>query len=197
MGKQAKANAVARQAWLTSLTREEDIARKAAELLLSKLILPEKATGMCYRVTFFLHLYLTELGVPSEPIVGWVTDGRNDLAMSHAWLEVGGKKIDLTLVNVDPGLDAVVGRVLILDRPAGTGAAYAYFRQKEERHLAADRAATAHSPIRELYERKAAEHQQMLELAKNTRGIRQFLDAAPDGLTFELMKRRVFTSSNR
>jgi hypothetical protein len=34
------------------------------------------------------------------PVVGWITDGRDDIAISHAWLDVNGKKIDLTLGRV-------------------------------------------------------------------------------------------------
>lgn len=192
MGKAARVNVEARQAWIASLTRQENLAREAAELLLSRFILPAGATGMCYRMTFFLHLYLAEKGISSLPVVGWVTDGRDDIAMSHAWLALSGKKIDLTLTNVDPSLAAIAGETLILDRPVRKDTHYSYFLNKEDRHFAADKLAASTMEIRRLLDRKLDEHAQMVKRAADAKEMRRFLDAAPDGLTFERLKEKVF-----
>lgn len=194
MGKEAKAKAEARKAWIASLTPDENKGRNAAEQLLENFILPARTTGMCYRMTFFLHLYLSELGIDTQPVVGWVTDGRDDLAISHAWLEQDGKKIDLTLVNVDRNMSSIPGKAIILDKASGMGADYSYFRAKEDRHLQADEGAAEFPEIRQIMSRKQAEHEQMTALATDAAEMRRFLDAAPDGWTFERLKERVFAA---
>lgn len=109
--------------------------------------------------------------------------------MSHAWLDVGGRKIDLTLVHTDPDIGAVAGKVLILDRSVGTGADYSYFRQKERRHIEADEWASQSSAnIRSVLSQKAKEHVQMTKCAGDAAEMRRFLDAAPDGIRYERLK---------
>jgi arylamine N-acetyltransferase len=88
MGKAARENMKQRQTRISSLNDDENVAREAAENLLRRFIVPSESTGMCYRMTFLLNLYLQEKGVASTPVVGWITDGRDDIAMSHAWLMV-------------------------------------------------------------------------------------------------------------
>lgn len=189
MGKAARANANARQAWIAALSPDENTAREAAESLLDNFVRPAKATGMCYRMTYFLHLYLAELGIPSTPVVGWVTDGRDDLAISHAWLDVDGRKIDVTLVHADPGINSIAGKALILDRPVGAGADYAYFLAKEGRHVDADRAAAETSAeISQLLAYKEQQHAEMTRRACDASEMRSFLDAAPDGIDYERLK---------
>jgi hypothetical protein len=189
MGKAARANSEARRAWIDSLSPTDNAAREAAEALLDNFVKPAKATGMCYRMTYFLHLYLAELGIPSIPIVGWVTDGRDELAISHAWVDVGGRKIDVTLVHASPEIDSIAGKALILDRPVGAGADYAYFPHKERRHLDADEeAATISTEVRRLIAYKQDQHAEMAKRAGDAGEMRRFLDAASDGITYERLK---------
>jgi len=187
MGKAAKANAARREAWMSALTDEENIARDAAERLLHRFIIPSELTGMCYRMTFLLHLYLQERGVASTPVVGWITDGRDDISISHAWLLVNGKKIDLTLGRVSHK-SMLVGQVLILDRVVGPGAEHTYFVDKEQKHLDTDAILASQPASRMLLEHKNAEHKEMLDRAADPIVMREFLDGAPDGWNYERLK---------
>ena len=50
------------------------------------------------------------------PVVGYVNDDTDDIFMSHAWIELNGRKVDLTL-NVTEYQDVQLsGAVLILDQ---------------------------------------------------------------------------------
>lgn len=189
MGKAAKANAARRDEWTSSLTADENVAREAAENLLRRFILPESSTGMCYRMTYLLHLYLSEKAVPSVPVVGWVTDPRDDLAISHAWVEVGGKKIDLTigLVSDDSMLE---GNVLVLDKTVIPGSEYEYFPDKLQQHLDAD-AGVSDPRHRAILSHKNIEHQEMKLRSTDPQAMRAWLDKAPDGWTYELLKARI------
>lgn len=186
MGRAARETAKQREAWLSSLDEHENVAREAAENLLRRFIIPSESTGMCYRMTFLLSLYLEEKGVVSTPVVGWITDGRDDIAMSHAWLTVNGKKIDLTLIKVShPSM--LCGEVLILDRVIKTGAKHSYFTEKEKKHLEAD-AYLASQGSSMLLKHKEEEHRAMLTRAGNGKEMRRYLDGAPDRLTYKRLK---------
>ena len=187
MGRAAKANAARRDEWTTSLTADENVAREAAENLLRRFIIPSASTGMCYRMTFLLHLYLTEKSVPSRPVVGWVTDGRDDIAISHAWVEVNAKKIDLTLGRVNHE-SMVTGEVLILDNVVTPGAQHHYFVRKGPEHLDADALMESQPTSSMLLAHKNAEHEQMLARASDDGEMRKFLDGAPDGWTYNRLK---------
>lgn len=187
MGKAAKAEADQRQAWISSLSEDENYAREASENLLRRFLIPFEATGMCYRMTFLLHLYLAEKGVESTPVVGWITDGRDDISISHAWLIVNGKKIDLTLGQVSHE-SMLVGEVIILDRVVSPGAPHTYFLDKEDKHLEADAILASQSTSRMLLEHKNLEHVEMADRAADPAEMRTYLDAAPDGWTYERLK---------
>ena len=187
MGRAARAKAEQRRAWLSSLSSDENVAREAAENLLRRFIIPSEATGMCYRMTFFLHLYLQQKGVGSIPVVGWITDGRDDIAISHAWLDVNGKKIDLTLGRVSYE-SMLVGEILILDRVVSSGAKHSYFVEKEQKHLDADAFLASEPTSSMLLDHKNAEHKIMAERARDPEEMREFLDGAPDHWTYERLK---------
>lgn len=187
MGKAARENAKQRQIWVSSLNDDENVAREAAENLLRRFIVPSESTGMCYRMTFLLNLYLQEKGVASTPVVGWITDGRNDIAMSHAWLVVNGKKIDLTLGRVShPSM--LRGEILVLDNVVKPGAKHSYFVEKEQKHLDADALLASQGTSSLLLKHKNAEHESMVKRACDTEELRQYLDSAPDRLTYERLK---------
>lgn len=187
MGKAARAKAEQRQAWVASLSEEENLVRDAAENLLRRFIIPSESTGMCYRMTFLLHLYLREKGVASKPVVGWITDGRDDVAISHAWLEVNGKKTDLTLGKVSHE-SMLIGERLILDHVVSLGAKHAYFVDKEQKHLDADAILSSQATSSMLLEHKNAEHEMMADRAGDPEEMREFLDGAPDHWTYERLK---------
>jgi hypothetical protein len=110
-------------------TAGERVVADVAERLFNRFIKPAESTGMCYRLTFFLHLYLADKGVQTVPVVGYINDGSDDIMISHAWLEFGGKKTDLTLgITEDPDLNPV-GNVIILDQILFSGLTYTYQAQ--------------------------------------------------------------------
>jgi hypothetical protein len=187
MGKAAKIKADQRQTWISSLSDEENYALAAAENLLRRFLIPSGATGMCYRMTFLLHLYLAENGVASTPLVGWVTDGRDAVSISHAWLIVNGKKIDLTLGRVGHE-SMLVGEVIILDHVVSPGALHRYFLDKEDIHFEADEILASHPTSKMLLEHKNLEHIEMRDRAADPREMRAFLDGAPDGWTYDRLK---------
>jgi hypothetical protein len=39
-------------------------------------------------------------GIENKLMVGWVNDGETDAMASHAWIEIGSKKIDIALTGV-------------------------------------------------------------------------------------------------
>jgi hypothetical protein len=53
---QAKRRANDHKEWLDSLTTQERMIADTADSLLNRVLKPMGATGMCYRMTFFLHL---------------------------------------------------------------------------------------------------------------------------------------------
>jgi hypothetical protein len=60
--------------WKATLSPTEVQIAEAAQRLLERFIEPDEATGMCYRMTFLLHLYLADRGIGTTPVVGYVND---------------------------------------------------------------------------------------------------------------------------
>lgn len=181
---QAKLRNAAMQKWLAGLTDDERICADAAQRLLRRFIDPAEATGMCYRLTFFLHLYLADRGVATTPVIGYVNDGTDEIMVSHAWIELGGRKTDLTLGRTErPDLN-LPGDVLILDYPFRPGHGHTYHLEPTPEALAVEKRWLKEPDAAVLIKHKAAEHKRMIRLSKNPNEMRVFLDSAPDGLTF-------------
>lgn len=185
---QAKQRAAMRHKWLGDLSGAEKVVVESAENLFCKYLVPAEATSMCYRMTFFLHLLLLEKGIGTEPVVGYVNDGTDDVQMSHAWLEFNAKKIDLTLAQTErPDLNPR-GQVLILDEVVKQGQIYSYSRLKTERAAKLEKEGLSNPRVSGLIVHKAREHQWMASLATSGKAMRRFLDAAPDGVTFKRLR---------
>jgi hypothetical protein len=181
---QAKLRNDAVQKWLAGLNDDERICADAAQRLLQRFIDPAEATGMCYRLTFFLHLYLADKGVPTKPVIGYLNDGTDDIMVSHAWLELGRKKTDLTLGKTErPDLN-LPGDVLILDFPIRRAHGYTYHLERTPEAIAVEERWLREPDAAGLVRHKAAEHERMLRLSADPAAMRAFLDAAPDGLTY-------------
>lgn len=56
-----------KEQWVDSLTPEERKIADTADKLLNRVLKPMGVTAMCYRMTFFLHLYLAELDIQTTP----------------------------------------------------------------------------------------------------------------------------------
>ena len=98
----AKKKAAELAAWLETLSAEERTAFAVARAAYERIIKAQAATGMCYRMAFFLTAYLTERhGIRVEPVVGYINDGTDDIMISHAWIELGGKKTDISLTMTE------------------------------------------------------------------------------------------------
>lgn len=142
---------------------------------------------MCYRMTFFLHLYLGAKGVQTVPVVGYINDGSDDIMISHAWLEFGGKKTDLTLgATQSPDLNPV-GNVIIVDHVVRTGREYSYHLDRSAKSIAAEAQWLQHPTIGPVVRRKEREHAAMGAIAINPDQMLAFLNAAPDRLTYDAL----------
>jgi hypothetical protein len=182
---QAKRRAKEIKQWVDSLTAEERLIAETADKLLNRVLKPMAATGMCYRMTFFLHLYLAELGIQTIPVVGYINDGTDEIMISHAWLEYDGKKIDVTLANSEHPDISPSGQVIVLDRVVHGGHTYSYHREQSAEGLAAETGMLRESA--QVVHMKRAEHIAMLARAEDASVMRALLDAAPDRMTFDML----------
>lgn len=83
--------------FIASLTEEEKIVYAVTQDLVDKFIKPKGLHGACYRTSILLNRILEkEYGIASKVVLGWINDG-DDIFISHAWLEVSGKKSTLWL----------------------------------------------------------------------------------------------------
>jgi hypothetical protein len=181
---QAKRRSTEPKKWLDSLSPDERVIADAAQRLLQRFIDPSEATGMCYRLTFFLHLYLTDKGIKTAPVIGYVNDGTDDVFVSHAWLVYESRKTDLALGSAErPDLNPP-GDILILDFPFRRAGKYTYHLTKSSAAVAVENEWLKDPQAAGLVRHKAAEHQAMAHRASNPRGMRTFLDLAPDGLSY-------------
>ncbi|OWK18958.1 hypothetical protein AJ88_46700 [Mesorhizobium amorphae CCBAU 01583] len=89
---QAKQRAVAKKQWYETLTASECVVVDVAERLFNRFIKPAESTGMCYRMTFFLHLYLADKGVQTVPVVGYINDGSDDVMIRTPGLSLAARK---------------------------------------------------------------------------------------------------------
>ncbi|MGY3445524.1 hypothetical protein [Bradyrhizobium sp. USDA 4473] len=187
MGQAKRRNAEV-QKWLEALSPEEKKIADAARRLITNFIDPSEATGMCYRLTYFLHLYLLEKGIKTIPVIGYVNDGTDDVFMSHAWLEYEGKKTDLTLARPErPHLNPP-GDILIQDFPFRCIGKYTYHLSKTPAAVAVENAWLEEPQGASIVRQKAVEHEAMKKRAENAAEMRSFLDAAPDGITYDRFK---------
>jgi hypothetical protein len=181
---QAKRRTAEIQQWLASLSPEEGLIADVAQRLLLRFIDPSEVTGMCYRLTYFLHLYLLGKGIKTTPVVGYVNDGTDDVFVSHAWLDYAGKKTDLVLGRAErPDLNPP-GNILILDFPFRRAGNYSYHLTKSAAAIAVENEWLKDPRAAAVVRHKAAEHQVMERRALSADDMRSFLDGAPDGLTY-------------
>jgi|SRR4051812_31154454 hypothetical protein len=187
MGQAKRRNAEV-QKWLEGLSPEEAQVADAARRLITKFIDASEATGMCYRLTYFLHLYLLEKGIKTVPVIGYVNDGTDDVFMSHAWLEYEGKKTDLTLARPErPHLNPP-GDILIQDFPFRRAGKYTYHLTKTPAAVAVENARLIDPQGAGIVRQKAVEHEAMKKRAESVAEMRSFLDGAPDGITYDRFK---------
>jgi hypothetical protein len=182
----AKQRAAQLVAWLNTLSSDErkvfDVSKTAYERIVKAL----GATGMCYRMAFFLTWYLAnETGIQVMPVVGYVNDGTDETMIPHAWIELSGKKTDINLTQTEYPDVQLTGPLLILDREITKGrATYTYHPEPTAAAVAQFKELLKDERLRDTLLRKEAEHTRMESVASDPGLIREYLDAAPDGLTY-------------
>lgn len=104
-------------------------------------------TGACYWISILLNRVLAkEYGIESDVVLGWIHDGDN-LFISHAWLEMRGKKTDLMAER--PGVDSSKrGPTIVLDYifKGASNTMYSYHLDKTPEALAKDEEEIAADP---------------------------------------------------
>jgi len=175
--------------WLATLTQPE---REVAQVLMrahERIVKGKRLFGACYLLSFFLHQYLKqEKGIETAVVVGWINDGTTPLMISHAWLELEGKKSDITLTHTEHLDGQLTGELIILDYVVRSGKVkYTYHRQRTTE------AVTALQKLREempwAVDVKEAEHLQMEETSKSEAMIRKYLNAAPIDRNYDALAR--------
>jgi hypothetical protein len=183
---QAKQRSNAAEAWRNALPKQQKVIAEVCERVFGRFVVPAKATGMCYRLAFFLTTLLrVEHGIEVEPGVGYVNDGDGEAMASHAWIEFANKRTDLSLAFTEHPDVQHPGEVLILDRVVRAGHRYTYHRSRTPTALAAAAYAASDTRFAEALAQKEAEHIAMVARAKYSQLMRAYLDAAPDGFDFE------------
>ncbi|MFL9709346.1 hypothetical protein [Methylobacillus sp. Pita1] len=167
--------------WLDSLKDEE---RKITEVVLNahkKIIEGMGMVGGCYYMTGFLYLYLKrELGIYTNPVVGYVNDGESELMISHAWLEYEGKIIDITITRTEVPEIQIEGSLLILDHEWKKGKGkYSYHYDKTDFAKQADSDLAQSEFGRKALRVKEDEHLRMHEMMSNDDEIEKYLNSAP------------------
>jgi len=184
MGEAARRRA-AEAAWLAALDEQERILVRAARRLGAALPLD----GACYRASMFLKLFLEqEHGIDTNVVVGFVNDGTDELYASHAWLEFQGQQTDLTLCRPlrpevqQRGQLVVHGRVIAEGWPR-----YTYHLHRPPEGMRVIEQMMANPSTRLMIAEQEELHLRMVATAKSNTLILAYLDAAPDGLTYDHM----------
>lgn len=176
--------------FLGSLTEDERIAYNLAQRLLNGLIKPKGMHGACYRVSVLLNRILAkEYGVASNIVLGWINDG-DDIFISHAWLEIGTKKIDL-MAERPMHEESNRGPTIILDHvfKGSSNITYSYHLHKTPAALAVDAAMAEEDPsYRNMLSVKDAEHAKIAAAIASDGTRDDFLDECAhrsgDGYTY-------------
>ena len=184
----------AEQDWLASLTASERTAAAVARRTHAQLVERRGLVTGCYLLAFFLNeLLRVEYFVDTDLVVGWVNDGSWPGVAPHAWIELGGKKIDISLTRTEHPESQLPGDLLILDRVIRSGTAkYTYYRDvpTEAREFIARLAREGELPP-DAAEAQEHEHAYILELSKTRDGIRTYFSRNPPDRSFEALAKVV------
>jgi hypothetical protein len=184
----------AEREWLGSLAPAEqksaDVARRAHVQLVER----RGLVGGCYLLAFFLNELLHDkYSIETDLVVGWVNDGSWPGVTSHAWIELGGKKIDIALTRTEFPESQLPGDLLILDRVVRAGVAkYRYYREPPPEALTyIQQSLQAGELPKEIVEAKNREHLHVLELSNSREGILTFLRGSPSDRAYDVLARLV------
>lgn len=178
----------ARSEWLSSLSDDEMVIADVSERAFNRIVWSLRLTGGCYLMTFFLKEYLwQDKALRSDAVVGWVNDGTGPLMASHAWLEVGGKKIDINLALTEYPEVQPPGSVIILDHVIRPGkASYTYHLDRSaEAVLAEQKGSSSSREFAALCAMKNEEHIAMKARSTSDDLMGAYLRSAPPDRGYE------------
>lgn len=117
--------------WTASLNDKERVIAAAVLHIHDRLARQAGLVQACYFYALFTTKYLRqEKGIDVTPVVGWASHG--DLLFGHAWIDVDGKRIDLSLTRTTRPDVAPPGELIVLDRAVKAGATYVYHADTTE-----------------------------------------------------------------
>lgn len=173
--------------WLATLTQSEREVAQVSMRAHERIVKGKRLLGACYLLSFFLHQYLKrEKGIETTVVVGWINDGTTPLMISHAWLEFGGKKTDITLTHTEHPDVQLTGELIILEHVVRSGRVkYTYHRQRSMEAVIALQKLREEMPWS--VDAKEAEHLQMEEMSESEAMIQKYLNAAPDDRNYDAL----------
>lgn len=137
----------------------------------------------------FLHRFLKEeKAVAVTPVVGYVNDGTDDIMRSHAWLDLNGRKTDVTLHLTEYPEIQLPGALLILDQPLLKGQVEHSYHAEQTAAGYAENRRLASGSLRDLIAHKEAEHADMLKCMTDPARLAAHQAKAPLGLRYDDMK---------
>lgn len=111
--------------WTAALNDKERVVAAAALHIHDRLAKQAGFVEACYFYALFMTKYLKqEQGIDVTPVIGWASYG--NALFAHAWIDVDGKRVDLSLTRTSKPNIAPPGELIVLDRVVKAGATYAY-----------------------------------------------------------------------
>jgi hypothetical protein len=117
--------------WTASLDDKERVVAATALHIHDRLAKHAGLVQACYFYAMFMTKYLKqEKGIDVTPVIGWASHG--DALFAHAWIDVDGKRVDLSLTRTTKPDVAPPGELIVLDRAVKAGAPYVYHADTTE-----------------------------------------------------------------
>ena len=175
-----------------TLSSDEAIVFDVSSEVFERFVSPTMFSEGCYRLSFLTTCLLDDMfGITVEPVVGYCCDGEDDLMFSHAWVEMNGKKIDLSLLYNAPHLKIKPGEVLILDHVLMRGVKHTYHRERTPEAIEYINAAMEDPDMKERIEKQITLHRNMVEISRSLPLMRIYLDNCTDGITYLKLRQRI------
>lgn len=173
--------------WLATLDVTHRAIATTAINAFENIVIKNDLTGGCYNLAFFLREYLKrERDIAVEMVVGWVTDSSWSGAISHAWIEYGGKKTDISIWNTEHPEAQLPGAVLLHDFVYRRGqTTYTYHHVLPESARQFLHIAASDTEFGALYRHKEAEHSNIKQLASRSSGAVEYFSNAPTEMRYE------------
>lgn len=177
--------------WRATLSDDERIVALLAERLDERLVRGRQFSEGCYHLAFFMTLYLSLRGIRVTPIIGWVNDGTWQGMTSHAWIELNGKKTDVSLTYTSYPDVQPTGSLIIHDHVLRKGmATYHYFKNDDPEVAIGLDWMRGIPEWRSTLAFKEAQHGDMMSIVTDDR-INEYMSMAPPGGAYAELARIV------